>query len=159
MIKPACQPRSQTTMLITVAVLAFCLPASTSAEEIMEAAETQELEQSLPMSRLKPNSRATLKRNPFARSFTNNATANASTASSGNAGNTANANGGQPKLRAVLYAEKNPLADINGKIVGLGEDYEGFTVKIIGRDHITLEKAGQLTELSLQDAMVAGAEP
>lgn len=135
---------------IAALVVLFGLP------EIVSAEENRILNQAGQADQLPAAARHSLTLNPFARSFrSNKLAANGSATSSADA---AAAPFKAPKLRAVLYAEKAPLADVSGKIVGVGENYDGYTVKVIGRDYIKLEKSGQFTELNLQDATMAGTD-
>lgn len=79
--------------------------------------------------------------NPFVRPLKNHVEA---TLSSGSAP--------ELELRAVVSAGKVPLANINGKVLAVGERYLDFQITHIAKDHITMIKIDQHIELHLWQA-------
>ncbi len=52
------------------------------------------------------------------------------------------------ELRATLVAKKHSLANLNGEILGVGDEIAGYRLREIGEDKVVLEKGGkQLTVL------------
>jgi hypothetical protein len=54
-----------------------------------------------------------------------------------------------PKLQGIFYRLKRPTAVIDGRIVSIGDDINGYRVSRIERDSVKLLGAGQTNTLSL----------
>ena len=57
--------------------------------------------------------------------------------------------GGKIELGGIVYSETNPVAVLNGRIVGVGAVVEGFTVVGIEENHVELKNDGRTILLSL----------
>ncbi len=44
------------------------------------------------------------------------------------------------ELRAVLLSDKAPMVNVNGKIIGLGEEIDGYALKSVEDDRVVFEK-------------------
>lgn len=55
------------------------------------------------------------------------------------------------ELRATLVAKHRSLANLNGEILGVGDEIDGYRLRRIDEDQVVLEKAGkQITVLQDQ---------
>jgi hypothetical protein len=57
--------------------------------------------------------------------------------------------GGSLRLDGVAFSSSQPVAVINGRVVGKGEAIEGFTVTLIESKHVVLSRAGLTVHLTL----------
>lgn len=55
------------------------------------------------------------------------------------------------ELRATLISKQHSLANLNGKIIGEGEEVEGYRLMKIGEDEVVLEKDGKQVTVSLTE--------
>jgi hypothetical protein len=55
------------------------------------------------------------------------------------------------KVTGIFFRATNPLALINGKTVGVGEDIDGIRVTQIEKDRVTVEWNGKMKELKVND--------
>jgi len=55
------------------------------------------------------------------------------------------------KLSGIFFRQTNPLALINGKTVGVGDDIDGIRVTKIESDRVTVEWDGKTKELTVKD--------
>jgi hypothetical protein len=85
----------------------------------------------------------TLKTNPFMRptlddsaSYNTNTTANTASA-------------GSMRLRGIMLANNNSLADIDGKIINIGQQVNGYTLIAVKQRHIVLDRNGIQITLSI----------
>lgn len=58
--------------------------------------------------------------------------------------------GGAVTLNGIAYSEQNPIAVLDGRVVGPGESVQGFTVVAIERKQVKLEGHGQVVYLALR---------
>ena len=61
------------------------------------------------------------------------------------------------QLKAVLVSAEGPLADINGKLLRIGDDFFGYTVAQITTTAVTLSKNGKPVQLNLRPNPLAQA--
>ena len=54
-------------------------------------------------------------------------------------------------MTGIFFRATNPLALINGKTVGVGEDVDGIRVTQIEKDRVTVEWNGKMKELKVND--------
>ena len=55
------------------------------------------------------------------------------------------------KLRAILFSLSNPLANLNGKILAVGEEIQGYTLAKVFETHVQLIKNEKTYELRLTE--------
>ncbi|MCI0534685.1 MAG: hypothetical protein L0Z50_05605 [Verrucomicrobiales bacterium] len=67
----------------------------------------------------------------------------------GPSANVVTALGPVPKLQGIFYRLKRPTALLDGRIVSVGDDINGYRVLRIGRDTVKLTAAGRTNTLSL----------
>jgi hypothetical protein len=58
--------------------------------------------------------------------------------------------GGAVTLNGIAYSEQNPIAVLDGRVVGPGESVQGFVVVAIERRQVKLEGHGQVVYLALR---------
>jgi hypothetical protein len=56
------------------------------------------------------------------------------------------------KLTGIFFRKTNPLALINGKTVGVGDDMDGIRVTKIENDRVTVEWNGKVRELKVNES-------
>lgn len=58
--------------------------------------------------------------------------------------------GGAVTLNGIAYSEQNPIAVLDGRVVGPGESVQGFVVVAIERKQVKLEGHGQVVYVALR---------
>jgi len=53
-------------------------------------------------------------------------------------------------LKAVLFDDENPLVNVGGRILALGEEFQGYTLREVTRDTAVFYKQGRATLLQLE---------
>ncbi|MFK8020093.1 MAG: hypothetical protein AB8B86_10020 [Pseudomonadales bacterium] len=54
------------------------------------------------------------------------------------------------ELKAVLFDEVNPLVNVGGRILALGEEHQGYTLREVTRETAVFYKQGRATLLQLE---------
>jgi hypothetical protein len=54
------------------------------------------------------------------------------------------------ELRATMISKQHSLANLNGKIIGEGEEVEGYRLLKISEDEVVLEKDGKQVTVSME---------
>lgn len=85
-----------------------------------------------------------LKHNPFKRAFEKKPVNN------GYGPNNNEIANGAMELKAVLYDEHQPMVNVSGRILMIGEQFDGYTLKEVNRETAILYKQGRATLLQLQ---------
>ena len=71
---------------------------------------------------------------------------------SGSSHNTVNkAPVGPMRLRGIMLANSNSVANIDGEIISLGQQIQGYTLITVQQRHIVLDRNGMLITLSIDN--------
>ena len=54
------------------------------------------------------------------------------------------------ELKAVLFDDENPLVNVGGQILAVGEEFQGYTLREVTRDTAVFYKQGRATLLQLE---------
>lgn len=54
------------------------------------------------------------------------------------------------RLGGIAWSETAPLAYLNGRLLGVGESIEGWTLTAIARGHVALERGGNRLTIRLK---------
>lgn len=55
------------------------------------------------------------------------------------------------QLRAILFSKNNPLVNLNGEIVAIGDEVQGYRVDKVFESHIELSKKQRVYRVELLD--------